>query len=430
MTTMLDPKLSFLANASAYKSERYLPIRESAMKYFRELPLPSSRTEDWRFTSVANLVKVPFQRASAGLSVKETDLPAMAVADAIRLVFVNGRFDGTLSRIGPLPTGVAIGSLANADTNLVRDHLAEIASFDDHVFTALNTSVLEDGAYVIVSPGNIFEKTIEILHVTVSTPTPLAAYPRTLIVLGQGSQARVIERFLALGEDVYFNDAVCEIRLAADALLDHAKIQQENLRAYHVSNTQAILAGKSTFTTNYVGLGGSWVRNEVRVRFDGEFAEATVNGVYLGGGTQHLDNHTVIDHAQPNCASHELYKGILGGKAQGVFNGKIFVRKDAQKTDAKQTNKALLLSQDATINTKPQLEIFADDVKCTHGATVGQLDETQLFYLRSRGIPQHEAQGMLTFAFANDIVRRIQAELLREELESLIVNRQFSEGKH
>jgi Fe-S cluster assembly protein SufD len=198
-------------------------------------------------------------------------------------------------------------------------------------------------------------------------------------------------------------------------------VQQESLQAYHVANTQIVQAAKSTFTTHYLALGGSLVRNEVRVRFDGEHAESTVNGLYLAHGKQHLDNFTVIDHAKPNCASHELYKGILDDQSHGVFNGKIFVRKDAQKTDAKQTNKVLLLSDSATINTKPQLEIFADDVKCTHGATIGQLDATQLFYLQSRGIGLDAARRLLTFAFANDIVGRIKIEAIRQELETRIV---------
>ncbi len=203
--------------------------------------------------------------------------------------------------------------------------------------------------------------------------------------------------------------------------MDHVKVQQENLQTYHVANTQIVQAAHSTFTSHYLSLGGALVRNEVRVRFDGEHAEATVNGLYLAGGKQHIDNFTVIDHAKPNCASHELYKGVLGDQSHGVFNGKIFVRKDAQKTDAKQTNKVLLLSDDATIDTKPQLEIFADDVKCTHGATIGQLDAAQLFYLQSRGIPLDAARRLLTFAFANDIVNRLKMESLREDLEARIV---------
>jgi Fe-S cluster assembly protein SufD len=223
------------------------------------------------------------------------------------------------------------------------------------------------------------------------------------------------------GVNTYFTNAVTEISLADNAICDHVKVQEESNTAYHVASTQIVQGARSTFTTHSLLFGGALVRNEVRVRFDAQNSEATVNGLYVADGKQHIDNFTVIDHAQPHCASHELYKGILDGQAHGVFNGKIFVRKDAQKTDAKQTNKVLLLSDSATINTKPQLEIFADDVKCTHGATVGQLDETQLFYLQSRGIPLETARRLLTFAFANDIVSRIKLEAIREQMEAKIM---------
>ena len=209
--------------------------------------------------------------------------------------------------------------------------------------------------------------------------------------------------------------------LAEHAVVDHVKLQEESLQSFHIANTQIVQAGHSSFTTHALSFGASIARNEVRVRFDGEHSESTVNGLYVAAGKQHIDNFTVIDHARPNCVSHEMYKGILGDQAHGVFNGKILVRKDAQKTDAKQTNKVLLLSDGATINTKPQLEIFADDVKCTHGATIGQLDATQLFYLQSRGIPLDAARRLLTFAFANDVVRRVKIESLRDALEHRIV---------
>jgi Fe-S cluster assembly protein SufD len=288
----------------------------------------------------------------------------------------------------------------------------------------MNTSFLAEGARVEIPNGAALAEPLEIVFITSSAnDKPALLTPRVLIVVGKNATATVIERYV--GEGTYFTNAVTEIALAEGARLDHVKIQQESsyagTKAYHIANTQIVQAAKSTFTTHYLALGGSLVRNEVRVRFDGEHAEATVNGLYLGSGKQHLDNFTVIDHAKPNCASHELYKGILDERSHGVFNGKILVRKDAQKTDAKQTNKVLLLSDDATINTKPQLEIFADDVKCTHGATIGQLDAVQLFYLQSRGIPLDQARRVLTFAFANDVVQRIKIEAIREELEARIV---------
>ncbi|HMF29358.1 MAG TPA: Fe-S cluster assembly protein SufD, partial [Candidatus Cybelea sp.] len=296
----------------------------------------------------------------------------------------------------------------------------QMANEDESVFTSLNTSLLNDGALIVVPDGKIVESPIEIIYLSEPTAQPLTTQPRTLVVVGKNAQATIVERYL--GGGTYFTNAVTEIALAEGAVVDHVKLEQESTSAYHIASTQIAVAARSTFTTHYLALGGALVRNEVRVRFDGEHAEATVNGLYLASGRQHLDNFTVIDHARPNCASHELYKGILNERAHGVFNGKIFVRKDAQKTDAKQTNKVLLLSDDATINTKPQLEIFADDVKCTHGATIGQLDANQMFYLQSRGIPVDAARRLLTFAFANDIVGRLKIEALRDELEKRIVH--------
>jgi Fe-S cluster assembly protein SufD len=395
---------------------KYQSLRQSARARLASLPLPTPRTEDWRFTNIAPLVETPYELPGTAPSIDAAKLPAPAAADALRLVFVNGRFAKSLSRLNKMP-GVQVGSLA--DSQAETGALAQIAGDHDHVFTALNTSFLNDGAFVLVNEGAVIERPIEIIYYSQPTDKPLVTYPRTLLIVGKNAQATVVERYL--GEGKYFTNAVTEIALAEHANLDHVKMQQESTTAYHIANTQIVQAARSTFTTHYVALGGALVRNEVRVRFDGVHAESTVNGLYLAKGKQHLDNFTVIDHAQPNCASHELYKGILADQSHGVFNGKIFVRKDAQKTDAKQTNKVLLLSDDATINTKPQLEIFADDVKCTHGATIGQLDATQLFYLQSRGIPLEQARRLLTFAFANDVVGRIKIEAIRAELEALIV---------
>jgi Fe-S cluster assembly protein SufD len=389
---------------------KFQPLRQSARARLQTLPLPTTRSEDWRFTNVAPLVETPFELPETSVDAK---LPP--VLNTLRLVFVSGRFVKSLSVT--IPAGLQIGSLADGKADVAL--LAQIAADKDSLFTALNTSFLCDGAYVVIPDGKVVEQPIEIVYISQPAAKPTVSNPRTLLVVGKNAQATVIERYVGAG--AYFTNAVTEISLAEGAVLDHVKLQQESAAAYHVANTQIVQAATSTFTTHHLSLGGALVRNEVRVRFDGAHAEATVNGLYLAGGTQHIDNFTVIDHAKPSCASHELYKGILDGRAHGVFNGKIFVRKDAQKTDAKQTNKVLLLSDDATINTKPQLEIFADDVKCTHGATIGQLDAAQLFYLQSRGIPLDAARRLLTFAFANDIVGRVKIEAIREELESRIV---------
>ena len=394
---------------------KYQSLRQSARARFQTLPLPSARNEDWKFTSVAPILDTAFDLPSTPPSIDAKSLPALPTPDTLRLVFINGRFAKSLST--PIPADLRIGSLADEKADAAS--LSAFAGDKDNVFMALNTSFLSDGAYVVVPAGKVIEQPIEIIYFSQPVGKPIVTNPRTLIVVGGNAQVTVIERYL--GSGAYFTNAVTEIAVAEHAVVDHVKLQQEGLQAYHLANTQIVQAGRSNFTTHYVSLGGALVRNEVRVRFDGEHSEATVNGLYLASGKQHIDNFTVIDHAKPNCASHEMYKGILDGHAHGVFNGKIFVRKDAQKTDAKQTNKVLLLSNDATIDTKPQLEIFADDVKCTHGATIGQLDATQLFYLQSRGIPLESARQLLTFAFANDIVNRIKIEAIREGLEARIV---------
>jgi len=390
-------------------------LRQAARTRLAGLPWPSTRSEDWRFTNVSALVQTPFELPQVGQTVDLGMLPAPSTPDGIRIVFINGRYAHAFSRTTAIPDGVDIGSLSDANSEL----LARLGRDDDSVFTTLNTSFLGDGVYIVVPAGKIIEQPIEVLYVSQAAGKPTITNPRTLLILGKNAQATIVERYLGTG--AYFTNAVTEIALAEHAVCDHVKVQQESMAAFHIASTHIVQSARSNFTTHYLSLGGSLVRNEVRVRFDGEHAEATVNGLYLAHGKQHMDNFTVIDHAQPNCASHEVYKGILDEHAHGVFNGKIFVRKDAQKTDAKQTNKVLLLSDDATINTKPQLEIFADDVKCTHGATIGQLDANQLFYLQSRGIPLDAARRLLTFAFANDVVGRLKIEALRTELEARIV---------
>jgi Fe-S cluster assembly protein SufD len=408
-------------------SPRFQTLREAARARFVEMPWPTERAEDWRFTNVSPVLEMKPELPVVKLITTSTNppvpnlrrdggIPGMHRHDALWQFYVNGR----LVRRGTTkaPPGLQFGSLGNAKAELAA--LGQIVRVNDSVFNALNTSLLDDGAYIIVPDGMIVEKPTVVNYLSHARSGPTISNPRTLIVVGRNAHVTIIERYD--GEGSYFTNAVTEIVLAEGAVVDHVKVQDESTAAYHIANTSVVLAAKSNFTTHFLSLGGALVRNEVRVRFDGEHAEATVNGLYMANGKQHIDNFTVIDHAKPNCASHELYKGILGDRAHGVFNGKIFVRKDAQKTDAKQTNKVLLLSDDATINTKPQLEIFADDVKCTHGATIGQLDANQLFYLQSRGIPLDAARRLLTFAFANDVVGRLKIEALREELEARIVH--------
>jgi Fe-S cluster assembly protein SufD len=370
-------------------------LRKAAIARFAEMGFPGPRDEEWRFTLITPLVQVPFEPVPADNA------------------------DLTISSLRT-PSGVIVCSLAEAmakHSALVEPHLARHADWKKHPFTALNTAFLHNGAFVYVPRGTVIEEPICLEFAVGRVETPYVWHRRCLVILGDNSQVTLIENYNGLPGTTYFTNAVTEIVVGPGANVDHYKVQREGDRAFHQAIMQVQLGRAANFSSHAITQGGQWVRNEINAVFEGEGGECTLNGLYQASGQQLVDNHTFIDHAYPHCASHELYKGILDGKARGVFNGKIYVRQDAQKTDAKQTNQTLLLSNDATINTKPQLEIYADDVKCTHGATVGQLDAESIFYLRSRGVGVAEARSLLTYAFANDIVSRIKVANVRAELE-------------
>jgi Fe-S cluster assembly protein SufD len=301
--------------------------------------------------------------------------------------------------------------------------IGSLASPQGNPFASLQTAFLHDGAFIDVPDGVTLDVPVELLFLAVSGPQPLAIQPRNIIRIGKNARLSVVETYAGLAGGTYLTNVVSEVFIADGATLEHDKLQLEGTGAFHIGSTWFRQGNASAMTSNSIALGGSLVRNTVTATFAAPGAECTLNGLSLATGEQLIDNHTAIDHAHPNCASHELYKSVLDGSARGVFNGKIFVRKDAQKTDARQTNKTLLLSDTATIDTKPQLEIFADDVKCTHGATVGQLDEDQVFYLRARGIGEEAARDMLTYAFAADVVERVHVDALRERLNGLLHHR-------
>jgi Fe-S cluster assembly protein SufD len=402
MTALMDDKDTYLAAFAQFERARagdptaVVKLRHDAMERFAVLGFPTLEDEDWRFTPLAALTRVPFQLAA-------TPGPRLE---------------------SPRRDGAIVCSLATAlrdHFELIEPYLARYADYEDHAFAALNTACLHDGAFVYLPPGVVLSEPIALSwNVKNSGPTPLLLPRRTLIVAGRNSQAAICERYAGPDGSTYFTSVVTEIILDKGAIVDHYKVQQEADTAFHIATTQAYLGRSSSFSSHNITFGGRLTRNDITVYLGGEGGECTLNGLYMGHGEQLIDNHTRIDHAKPHCASHELYKGILDGKSRGVFAGRIYVHQDAQKTDAKQTNQTLLLSDDAMIDTKPQLEIFADDVKCTHGATVGQLDTESIFYLRSRGIGKDEARSLLTFAFANDIIGRIKIDGLREELEQLL----------
>jgi Fe-S cluster assembly protein SufD len=352
-------------------------LREAAFARFAELGFPTTHDEDWRFTNVAPIARTAFRVAAAD--------PFLSV-----------------------PNGVQELSPSEAAADLAR-HAA-----GRNAFVALNTAFLDKVTVLRIPRGAVIDQPIEIAYDVPDQSVAVAVHPRTLILAGAHAQCTIVETYKGQGR--YLTNAVTEIVAAEGAVVDHYKIQQESRAAFHVATLAATLGRSANFTTTSISLGGALVRNDVNAVLS-EGTEATLNGLYLVNGSQHVDNHTIIDHAKPHGTSHELYKGILDGKASAVFNGRILVRKDAQKTDSKQTNKNLVLSDEAAIDTKPELQIFADDVRCTHGATIGQLDAESLFYLQSRGIGKEDARTLLTYAFAQDIVDRIKVKRLRDSLE-------------
>lgn len=416
-----------LAKSRAAGPSWLASLRTEAMDRFAELGFPTTRHEEWKYTSVQPIAQTAFRPGAlddritrAAVESRLNGLPAC------RLVFVNGHYAPSLSAAEGLPRGVVVTNLATAletHPQIVEPHLAQYARFSDHPFVALSTALMQDGGFVYIPKGALVEEPIYLLHIASSAEAPVASHPRTLIVAEESSQATFVEAYAGPTGGAYFTNAVTEIVGGENAAIDHYKVNREGAEACHVATTQIYLRRNSNFVSCSVTLGSALTRNDINVVLDDEGIEATLNGLVVASGQQHVDNHTAIDHAKPHCTSHELYKGIWDGRATGVFNGKIFVRQDAQKTDAKQTNQNLLLSPDAVINTKPQLEIFADDVRCTHGATVGQLDDDALFYLRARGIGKEEARALLTYAFASDILTRIKVEPLRTQLEELLFER-------
>jgi Fe-S cluster assembly protein SufD len=398
--------------------------RREAMAEFDRTGFPTRKHEEWKFTDVGRIARSSFLPATAphDLQISVEQIAGYSFGAKHRLVFVNGYFASTLSKLDELPSGLKAGSLATefkALTSIAHQHFGKIAHAKENPFVALNSAFVRDGAFIHAEDNTEAEEVISILFIATGSEASMIV-PRNLVIVGKNSRLSVVEMHVGIDANTSLTNAVTEVFVGERSFVEHDKLQNENPNASHVAATFVEQQQHSVLTSNSIALGGAFVRNNVTAVFAGERAECTLNGLSVTTGTQLIDNHTTIDHAQPNCASHELYKAILDSKSRGVFNGKVFVRKDAQKTDAKQTNQTLLLSDDATIDTKPQLEIFADDVKCTHGATVGQLDENQIFYLRSRGIDANEARDILTFAFAKDVASRIHVEAVREEVERLV----------
>jgi len=403
-------------------------LRQAGFDRFTSLGLPTTKNEDWHYTSVSPIAEEEFTLLTArtdDAQAKQLDPYYFRDQHWPTVVFVNGRFSPQLSSLESLPKGVRIETLADSwkSAKGVSETLGHVATTDNYAFTALNTALMYDGAFVEIAKDAEVPGAIHLLYVTDATAAKGQMHPRTVIVAGRHSKASVLESYVSLSDARYFTNAVTEVSVAEGANLSHYKIQREGMRAYHVGTIEVRQARDSHYQSFSLATGAELSRTNVYTTLDGENCGATLNGLYMLNGEQHGDHQTQIIHAQPNCFSRELYKGVLDGRSHGVFNGKVYVHPIAQKTDGKQTNKTLLLSDAARADTKPQLEIFADDVKCTHGATIGQIDQQALFYMKSRGIDKSMATKLLTYAFAADVIETIELEPLRRELERLTLER-------
>ncbi|HEX3626978.1 MAG TPA: Fe-S cluster assembly protein SufD [Verrucomicrobiae bacterium] len=407
-----------------------LALRNSGISTFAELGFPTLRDEDWRFTNVAPIAALPFEPARPaavnGAEGKALSEAIFAGVSGCRLVFVNGYFSAKLSRIQGIPAGATVNSLSAAlasDAAMVERHLGKYARTSDNAFAALNQAFFTDGAFVHIPDGIVIPEPIQVIYLSSARQAGETIQPRNLIIAGANSKATIVESYLSTGETASFTNAVTEMIAGEGAAVEHIKLQDETANAFHIATISGEFGRASNVNVHSFALGSKLSRNNIRAKLAGEGLECILNGLYLTRDEQLADHHMIVEHAQPHCASHEYFNGILDDKSKGVFHGRIYVHPIAQKTDAKQTNKNLLLSDDATADTKPQLEIYADDVKCTHGATIGQLNRESIFYLRARGIPEAVARRMLIHAFAGEIVERIRCAPVREELDKLVWNR-------
>ncbi len=400
-------------------------FRRAGAERFAAVGFPNKSQEDWRFTSVEPIARTQFLPAPESISDEARQLAAEASFehDALaELVFVNGRYAASLSRPGRLPRGAVIRPLSQAigaDIALLERHLGSLADVKSNPFIALNASQLEDGALIHLPKGVVLDGPVHLLFVSTADGNPTASHPRVLVIAEENSQLTLVKSFVG-GNGVHLSNPVTEIIAGDHSKIEHNRLQRGGREAFVVSTLNARLGRGARLVSHSATLGGKLTRNDLNVVLAAPEADATLNGLAILGGDQHCDNHTLLDHAADHCPSHELYKHVLDGKSSCVFRGKILVRPGAQKTDSKQNSKSLLLSDDAMMNSQPALEIYADDVKCTHGSTTGPVNEEMVFYLRSRGVGLEAARHLLTYAFAADVTRRIKVEPFRRRLEDFL----------
>jgi Fe-S cluster assembly protein SufD len=413
-------------NLNGAGKQKIHQIRKNAISHLHQSGFPTTKDEEWKYTDIRPITAVNFDFSN------KSEIPDSAIEqfkikglDSYQLIFINGNFRRDISSLGEESDHIQIISLQDYLDKNNGDPGTSLTQFDPSkldTFSSLNTAFINDGVVILVAKNAVIDKPVHIIHINDGEGNTITT-PRNLFRVEQGAQVKIVESFCGLGNEQYFTNAVTEVEIQANASLEHFKIQTENSEAYHINSVYVKQQRDSNFVSHNCTFGGKLVRNNFNIKLNGEGTNSVLNGLYLGSDNQHIDNHTTMDHAKPHCQSDELYKGILDGHARGVFNGKIFVRQDAQKTNAIQNNNTILLSDNATIDTKPQLEIFADDVRCTHGATVGQLNEDADFYLRSRGIDRQKARQLLIFAFASDVIDRVQIEPIRDRLADLLADK-------
>jgi len=402
-------------------------LRAQALERANALTLPSKHDEAWRFTPLAALADQSFQPLRVATHLQPDDIAKQVIPEATtRLVFVDGVYAPQLSSASTLADGVLanLASLTSAQLTLLQAHLGQHAPFQDTLFTALNTAFLQDAAVLMLPPNCVLGAPVQLLHI--ATQAGVASHPRLLLVAGAGSQVTLVEDYVALQPGAYFTNAVAEVVVQPNAQVSHVRLQRESLQAFHLASCAVSLGAASQYHSVNVALGGHTSRLDIKVLQTADGTQCLLDGLALIGGEQLADTHSLIDHAKPHGMSRQLHKCIVGGTARAVFNGQVMVRPGAQQTDSAQSSRNLLLSRKAQVDTQPQLEIFADDVKCTHGATVGQLDSDEVFYLQSRGLSETVARNLLTYAFGADIIERIPVASLRQQLEQTVLEQTAS----
>jgi Fe-S cluster assembly protein SufD len=424
---------SFAGATTAEGPEWLEPVRRAAMDHFARTGFPTAREEEWRFTPVSPIAQATWRSGGVGgiedVAREQLTPFVFGHSEWCTLVFVNGEYAPALSSPGSLPEGVLVASLADAlrngnGTEILERHLTRYARIEESPFTALNTAFLRDGGLIHVPAGTDLTHPVNLVFVTTPDAAGAVIHPRNLVIVERNSRASLVESYVTLAPGArYWTNPVTEVWTGANSWVEHTRIQRESEAAFHVATTQVEVSRDSHYRSFSMAMGANLARHNLNARLGDQNSEALLYGLYITHGNQVVDNHTVLYHDHPNCHSWEVYKGILDGHSHAVFNGKVFVKPEAQKTDAKQTNRNLVLSDHAKVDTKPQLEIFADDVRCTHGATVGQLDEMALFYAQSRGLPAEEARRVLTYAFAAEVIDEVSLQPVRNELNRLVLRR-------